>query len=173
MSPDWPARQEWSRILLEAAVLFVLGVLLGLTLNYRVVMNVLSGEIAAPEPAPAVEKGEDAAPLPEPIALGEVRELLAQNALAVDARTGEAYRQAHIPDAVSLPLVDYGQRKDEFLDAVESGRTLIVYCSGYGCPDSFDLSVRLLEAGYRDVRLFEGGLPEWRDAGLPVEGGGA
>jgi 3-mercaptopyruvate sulfurtransferase SseA len=29
----------------------------------------------------------------------------------------------------------------------------------------------LLRAGYRDVRVFEGGLPQWRDAGLPVEAG--
>jgi rhodanese-related sulfurtransferase len=45
---------------------------------------------------------------------------------------------------------------------------LVIYCNGYGCPDSFDLGLRLIEAGYRDVRVFEGGLPEWRDAGLPV-----
>ena len=47
-------------------------------------------------------------------------------------------------------------------------RTIIAYCSGYGCPDSFDLGVQLLAEGYLDVRVFEGGLPEWRDADLPV-----
>ena len=45
---------------------------------------------------------------------------------------------------------------------------LVVYCSGYGCPDSFDLAMRLLAAGYRDVLVFEGGFPAWQDAGLPV-----
>ncbi|NIQ98282.1 MAG: rhodanese-like domain-containing protein, partial [Desulfuromonadales bacterium] len=75
--------------------------------------------------------------------------------------------------AVSLPFVDYEQRKAEFFAAVDIHRTLVVYCSGYGCPDSFDLAVRLIEDGYRNVRLFEGGLPEWREAGLPVEGGGS
>jgi 3-mercaptopyruvate sulfurtransferase SseA len=48
---------------------------------------------------------------------------------------------------------------------------LVLYCSGYGCPDSFDLGIILLAEGYRDVRVFEGGFPEWADAGLPVERG--
>jgi len=47
--------------------------------------------------------------------------------------------------------------------------TLMLYCSGFGCPDSFDLGERLLAEGYLDVRVYEGGFPEWRDAGLPVE----
>lgn len=173
MGTNWPSRQEWTRILLEATVLFILGVLLGLTVNYQVAMKVLTGEVAAPVSSSVSGEAEEAAQLPEPIALEEVRELLEQNALAVDARTREAYREAHIPEAVSLPFVDYNEHKDDFFAAVDRDRTLIVYCSGYGCPDSFDLGMRLLEDGYRDVRLFEGGLPEWRDAGLEVEGGGA
>jgi rhodanese-related sulfurtransferase len=48
----------------------------------------------------------------------------------------------------------------------------VTYCSGFGCPDSFDLGMRLIETGYRDVRVFEGGYPEWRDAGLAVAGEG-
>ena len=48
---------------------------------------------------------------------------------------------------------------------------MILYCSGYGCPDSFDLGQILLEEGFRDVRVYEGGMPEWRDQGLPVEKG--
>lgn len=174
MNSRWPGRQEWSRIGLEAVVLLVLGMLLGLTINYRVAMNVLSGEIAAPERgAPGEKTKDDAEPLPVPIALDEAREVLARGGVAVDARTAEAYRQGHIPDAVSLPLVDYDQHKKRFLADVDRDRTLVIYCSGYGCPDSFDLAMLLLEKGYRNVRLFEGGLPEWRDAGLPVEGEGS
>ncbi len=59
----------------------------------------------------------------------------------------------------------------EFQRTIPAGRTLITFCSGYGCPDSFDLAVLLQQAGYRDVRVFEGGFPQWRDAGLPVEAG--
>jgi len=173
MGADWPSRQEWTRILLEATVLFILGVLLGLTVNYKVAMKVLTGEVAAPVYSSVSGEVEESASLPEPVGLEEARELLGQDALAVDARTREAYREAHIPGAVSLPFIDYDEHKDDFFGAVDRERTLIVYCSGYGCPDSFDLGMRLLEDGYRDVRLFEGGLPEWRDAGLEVEGGGA
>ncbi len=55
-----------------------------------------------------------------------------------------------------------------FLQKVAVEKTLVAYCNGYGCPDSFDLGLRLIREGYRDVRVYEGGLPEWRDAGLPV-----
>jgi rhodanese-related sulfurtransferase len=55
---------------------------------------------------------------------------------------------------------------------VPEDRPLITYCNGYGCPDSYDLAVLLLEAGYRRVWVFEGGFPAWRDAGLPAKRGG-
>lgn len=167
---DRPSPGEWNRILLEAAVLLSLGVLLGLSLNYRLVSNVLSGRIAAPTSAPA-PSGEESL-LPEPVTLEQVRELLAAGALAVDARDAEAYAETHLPGAVSLPLIDFEGQSSVFFEQVPRSTTLVVYCSGYGCPDSFDLSVLLLEAGYRDVRLFEGGLPEWSDAGLALEGDG-
>ncbi len=48
---------------------------------------------------------------------------------------------------------------------------LVVYCSGYDCHDSRDLATRLLAAGYRTVYVFEGGYPEWRDAGYPTREG--
>ena len=58
----------------------------------------------------------------------------------------------------------------DFLARVAKDQVIITYCSGFGCPDSFDLGVLLIELGYQDVRVFEGGYPEWRDAGLPVAG---
>ncbi|NIQ98283.1 MAG: hypothetical protein GWN87_32180, partial [Desulfuromonadales bacterium] len=61
MSSCWPQRQEWTRILLEAVVLFVLGVLLGLTVNYRLAMDILSGEISAPKRPVLAQQDSDEA----------------------------------------------------------------------------------------------------------------
>jgi rhodanese-related sulfurtransferase len=109
--------------------------------------------------------------LPLPVELEEVRELLGGNALLIDARTRDAYLEGHLPGARSLPRGANDEQLEIFHRQVPPDRPLIIYCSGYGCPDSFVLAERLLADGYRDVRVYEGGLPEWADAGLPVERG--
>jgi rhodanese-related sulfurtransferase len=163
-----PVSAETRRILLEAVVILVLGVVLGLSFNYRLVMNAFSGAPAAP--AATGEAPADSR-YPVPADLEEVRQLVRDGAVPVDARAREIYDEGHIPSARSLPLGETAEMIDSFRQAVSLDTIIVVYCSGYGCPDSFDLGVRLLAEGYMDVRVFEGGYPEWRDAGLPVEGG--
>ena len=162
-----PLSAENSRILLEAVVIFVLGVVLGLSFNYRLVMNAFSGKQAAP----VATESSVVDQFPHPVELEEVRRLIDEEAIAIDARARELYREGHLPSAISLPLEEAKPLPDSFRETVPADSVLILYCSGYGCPDSFDLGIILLAEGYRDVRVFEGGFPEWTDAGLPVERG--
>lgn len=157
---------ESRRILLEAAVIVLLGVVLGLSFNGRLLMNVFSGRL----PQAQVETGPRSL-YPVPADLTEVRELVASGAVLVDARAVELYADGHLPGARSLPLGEMDEHIEAFRLAVPTDAVVITYCNGYGCPDSFDQGVRLLAAGWRDVRVYEGGYPEWRDAGLPVEQG--
>lgn len=152
---------EWRRLLLEAAVILLVGAALGLSLNFPRIMDLLGegGELPA----------GPAASYPVPASLEEVQELLRGGALAVDARAVELYRNGHLPGAVSFPLGEVEGEMAAFRARVPLEKTLVVYCSGYGCPDSFDLAIRLLNEGYRHVRIYEGGLPQWRDAGLPLD----
>ena len=62
-------------------------------------------------------------------------------------------------------------RLAEFARRYPPTTLLVVYCNGYDCHDSRDLGAKLMKAGYRSVYVFEGGYPEWRDAGYPTEGG--
>lgn len=165
-----PVSADTRRILLEAVVISVLGVVLGLSFHYRLVINAFSGGQAAPPSATTGETPPDIR-FPVPSELAEVRQLLREGAVPVDARTREIYLEGHLPSARSLPLGEVAAQLDSFRHAVPVDAVIVAYCSGYGCPDSFDLGVRLLAEGYRDVRVFEGGFPEWRDAGLPVEEG--
>ena len=165
MNKGDPQAQAFGRILLEAAVICALGVVVGLSINYQLVYNAFSGKVVATAPVQQAPEGQQ---FPAPVELEEVRRLKEQGAVLIDARAGELYREGHIPSSVSLPLGQVDERLQEFKDDLPRDVTLIAYCSGYGCPDSFDLGMRLLDEGYQDVRVFEGGLPEWRDAGLPV-----
>lgn len=159
-----PERKEWPRLILECVVIVALGILIGLSANVEQLRQVWSGEAVRPATPQSVS-------LPEPVMLEEVRELLTLGALAVDARLPEQFAEGHLPAAYNLPLAEFEQEVVAFVAQVAKGRVLVLYCNGYGCPDSFDLGQRLMQKGYMAVRVFEGGFPEWLDAGLPVEGG--
>lgn len=161
------AYDRLKRDLLEALVILAVGVLVGLSIHHRLVIDAFSGRLQPPAPATTVP----AARFPAPIDLAGVREELRAGTPIVDARLPERYADGHIPGALSLPLADFDQDLAAFLAGVPKDRRLITYCNGYGCPDSYDLAMRLLEAGYRDVLVFEGGFPVWQDAGLPVHKG--
>lgn len=160
-------------MVIEAGVIFAIGVVLGLSFNARVVLDAFAGRlstVAAPSSSgEGVQSTVEFQAFPLPVMLEEVRELLAEGGLAVDARAAEVYGEGHLPKAFAFPIGEYEQMLPEFLERVPKDTTLILYCSGFGCPDSFDLGERLLAEGYLDVRVYEGGFPEWRDAGLPVQ----
>lgn len=155
-------------------MLIAFGALVGLSLHHQLVMDAFSGRLVPPSRpvVPFQPEAQDKAPaaLPMPVLLDEVQQVIASGGLIVDARSPELYAQGHIAGALSLPLTEIEAGLPEFLERIAKDRIIIAYCSGFGCPDSFDLGVVLIEAGYLDVRVFEGGYPEWRDAGLPVTG---
>jgi rhodanese-related sulfurtransferase len=160
---------DLKRIISEACVLIAISALFGLTLNYQLVLDAFSGQLA---PQRQVEQEQTATLLPLPVMLEEVQQVLADGGVVVDARSPELFADGHIEGASSLPLVEIDAVLAEFLERVPKEQTIVAYCSGFGCPDSFDLGVVLIEEGYMDVRVFEGGYPEWRDAGLPIGGAG-
>ncbi len=158
------------RVLLEAVVLVMAALAAGLSFNYSLVMKAFSGQsLGAPTQVATTELATELLPLP--VAFEELDALLASGYRFVDAREPEIYRDAHLPGALSLPLGEVDPLLDRFVDRVPLETPLITYCNGFGCPDSFDLGVRLLTAGYTRVLVYEGGFPEWRDRGLPLERG--
>jgi rhodanese-related sulfurtransferase len=162
-----PGRAELWRLVRNAALIALLAAAVGAAVNGRLLWKVFTGRpLAGP---PVTTETSSQAMLPLPVELAEVRELLNGDTLLVDAREGDLYADSHLPGARSLPRGASAGQLAAFFREVPFARPLIVYCSGYGCEDSFILAERLLAEGYRDVRVFEGGLPEWLDAGLPVE----
>ena len=163
------------RIGLEAIILCALAMTVGLSLNYPMVMKAFRGKTVAVQKI-VPQEGQKTDPgsvqpltlLPNPVELDELDELIASGALFVDARSAAAYADGHLPGAVSLPLGAVDQQLPDFLRKVPRDRPIVTYCNGFGCPDSFDLGVHLLREGYIQVLVFEGGFPEWRDAGRPL-----
>lgn len=167
------------RILLEALILCILSATVGLSLNFKLIFNAFSGKaVSAPISAntviaeTAAENSAAVDAFPVPVELDELDELLAAGALLVDTRNLAEFQINHLVGAISLPLGQLAELLAAFKEQISMDQTLLLYCSGYGCPDSFDLGVRLLNEGYTDVLVYEGGFPEWQDAGRPLEGGG-
>jgi rhodanese-related sulfurtransferase len=73
-------------------------------------------------------------------------------------------------DAKHIPGSLHFDKPDELYAAVNEDDEIVVYCSNVDCLASVALYWGLLDHGYRNVRRFAGGLLEWEEAGLPLEG---
>jgi rhodanese-related sulfurtransferase len=77
------------------------------------------------------------------------------------------WRKEHIPGAIALPLDEVDSRAERlFPDRTSS---VVVYCANVECHNSHVAAERLVELGYEDVRVYEGGKADWRAAGMPLE----
>ncbi len=82
----------------------------------------------------------------------------------IDVRPAEEFAAGHLPDAVSIPL---NQLKDR-LSELPRDQEVVAYCRGPYCVLAYEAVAELRRHGYSARRL-QGGFPEWRVAGLPVE----
>jgi rhodanese-related sulfurtransferase len=85
-----------------------------------------------------------------------VRLIMALNRWAFDAK--------HIPGSLHF------DKPEDLYAAVAPEDEVIVYCSHVDCLSSVALYRDLVRRGYRNVRRYSGGLLDWEDAGLPLEG---
>jgi rhodanese-related sulfurtransferase len=87
----------------------------------------------------------------------------------VDALPPLAYAGAHLPGAVNIPP----ERVDDLAARriPDPGVEVVVYCAGPTCVSSVEVAERLVALGYTNVRHYSGGKEDWREAGLPLEGG--
>jgi rhodanese-related sulfurtransferase/predicted transcriptional regulator len=100
----------------------------------------------------------------EPVARDELlRRLHDGQVLVLDVRPEAEYAAGHIPGAVSVPHNQLASRLAELPENAD----IIAYCRGRYCVFAPD-AVRLLRARGFSARLLEGGMPDWRLAGLPI-----
>jgi len=104
---------------------------------------------------------DDLEPVPATQLLERVRDGLVT---VLDVRPAEEYAAGHLPGAINIPLAELEKRLQEF----QPSKQVVAYCRGPHCVLAFDAVARLRKNGISAKRL-DGGLPEWRLAGLPVE----
>ena len=106
--------------------------------------------------------------MPTRIDRDEVQRLLRdERAQLIEVLPREAYDEAHLPDAMSLPLTELTRARADRLDRE---RPVVAYCYDFACDLSPRAAWRLEALGFRNVYHYIGGKADWMAAGLPIEG---
>ena len=105
------------------------------------------------EPVATIERQELKAKLDQAAPLKLV---MALNRWAFDAK--------HIPGSLHFDT------PDELYRALSIDDEIVVYCSNVDCLSSVATYRALVARGYSNVRRYAGGLIDWEDAGLSLEG---
>ena len=91
----------------------------------------------------------------------------AGSATFIDSRDPEDYESGHIKNAINIPC-DYYEDYEDVINGLDDDSIYIIYCSGGECSLSIDLADYLYnEKLFDKLLIFEGGWPEWQDAGYP------
>ena len=163
-------KRNWLATVAEICLIVAISAAIGILWNRSLLTSAWRGELAAQAQAQAAPTGEA---IPMPLGLMQVKEMYdAKQAVLVDARSSVSFSDGHITGAISLPLETARKHPARPNQKLPAGATIIAYCNGFSCHDSMDLGKILMQAGYTTVYVFEGGFPEWHDAGYPVAKGG-
>lgn len=100
----------------------------------------------------------------EPVRLDELaRRVKAGDVLVLDVRPADEYDAGHVRGALNIPHNELADRLAELPSEAE----IVAYCRGRYCVFAPE-AARLLRARGYHARVLDGGLPEWRQAGLPI-----
>lgn len=101
----------------------------------------------------------------EPVSRNELLDRVRSGTVVVlDVRPREEFRAGHIPSALSVPISELETK----IAKLPRRQEVVAYCRGPYCVLAFR-AVELLRARGRKARRLDGGLPEWRAAGLAIE----
>lgn len=110
----------------------------------------------------------------KPIELAELRAMVTERAknpdrvVLIDPRSRKRFEAERLPGATNLRLPDLNKvkKRDPKLEAFS---TIVVYDNDRSAILARSLTKKLLELEYDEVRLFFGGIKEWKGAGLETE----
>jgi polyisoprenoid-binding protein YceI len=95
------------------------------------------------------------------------------DSLLVHVLPAEVFNSQRVPNSCNACVYEmaFGERMTEL--APDKSKPIIVYGAGGGSLDATVAKEKLLALGWQNVEVFEGGLAEWRAAGMTLEGDGS
>jgi rhodanese-related sulfurtransferase len=86
--------------------------------------------------------------------------------VVVNVLDEELYDDCHIKGSVNIPF----EKADELVETIDKDAQVVIYCSNYQCTSSEYVAKQLRSNGFSNVCVYEAGMAEWYQKGLPVEG---
>lgn len=109
----------------------------------------------------------------------QVNALLASGVPVIDARIETEYATEHISNAINVTYFEKSAKSASFNPKHDSfdltklpqnkNADIIFYCNAGACWRGYKAAVAAINAGYKKVHWFRGGMPEWGEKGLPTE----
>ena len=139
------------------------------------VSTIVGGVRGLPDPVPQDMAQACAAPevlalTPQKIDADTAYQLVTGGqAVLIDCRSTAEFARGHVAGAISLPAEELrlGYMEQRHL---ASAPTVIAYCDA-ACARSNKVAQHIMEAGFADVRILEGGMEAWVERGYPAESG--
>jgi rhodanese-related sulfurtransferase len=85
----------------------------------------------------------------------------------VDVLSRESFEREHIKGSISLPADKIQTLAKQFLNKKD---IIVVYCASFDCHASTAAAEKLTEMGYENVMDYKGGLKDYLEADLTLEG---
>lgn len=86
--------------------------------------------------------------------------------LVVNVLDKELYQDCHIKGSINIPFDGI----DEGIKKYDINTEIVLYCTNYMCTTSDYVAQKMRENGFLHVVVYEAGMAEWYQKGLPVEG---
>jgi rhodanese-related sulfurtransferase len=150
--------------------LLAIGLLCGLTTSY-----VIAEEMS--KPSPKVQKLIEKFDL-EVVDFDYTQNVVSKGtrkgaeALLIDARPNSIYLKGTIPSAINIPDTDFKNYYKQ-IEKADKTKEVIVFCGGWKCGKSPKVANMLKKEGFKNVKLYQAGEPEWKtkyysEIGTPV-----
>ena len=85
----------------------------------------------------------------------------------VDVLSAESYSKEHIAGSISIPLAELEEKAEAMLGKFD---TIVVYCASFECQASTKAAQMLMAMGFDNVLDYKGGLKDFKESGLALEG---
>jgi len=90
-------------------------------------------------------------------------------AVIIDARPAKMFAKSTIPGAIAIPDTKIAKFYPQVKD-MDKKTEMITFCGGYHCGKSHKVAKFLMKEGFKNVKVYAGGLPAWKKAGKPLAG---
>ena len=83
-------------------------------------------------------------------------------ALFIDTRANKKYLKETIPSSIQIEDDKFDEHFNRIANTAKD-REIIIFCKTFECQGSVNVAVKLKQKGFANVKIYKGGISQWRD----------